>query len=745
MKTESQENSLKEIDLHQLVAEIASAKWLVIGIVIAFFIVGLFYATTRKPTYQTSALIQMDKSNDSISGVSGLSSILGSMTNQPVEASPSIIETTLLQSRYILSPVISSLNLDISASEHHFPLIGGLFSTPLQNAIIVNTLETPSSLLNKALRVIKNSENTYSVYDHDKNLLAQGELGKLLVSQRYPDFKVNISQLKGENGSRYNLEKIGMQSAISSMQKSFTVTTANTNGSANVNMLTDTGILTLTYTSGSPDAAVTVLNRILTTAYELGIKQQSIEAEHMIVFLNQQIPQVKKQMDIAQNALSDYQAKTGTLGTDNTQAQALLQQIVAVNQQLEQMKLDRMELLEKYTAQHPFVQIVDDKIKSVQTEMDQLEQKIHSLPEADKVAISLQREVKVKEQLYLQLLAKLQEMQVLSAGVISNMKILNTAYTPPTTIPTKKGLIVVISIILGLVVSIAIVIVKMLLHNGILDPAVIEDTFGIPVNTIIPHSKRQEKLNEIIQQMVVKKSHILAQEHSQDMAIESIRSLRTNLQLSMINRPRNIICISGLTPGIGKSFISLNLAYTLAQTNKDVLLIDIDIRKGKIHKNFGIDAAPGISDYLIKGSKTAFPTIYSHPDLPNLHFIPRGTIYKNPSELLQTDKLLQLFNELKKEYSTIIVDTPPILAVSDPIHIMKQADINFLVLSAGDHTLREIAQLVNILKVNEIKPDGAIFNFSKASSARTYYYYTGYSYKNYKAYANSDKNEKEDA
>ena len=735
MKTEQESSALKEIDIHQLFAEIIAAKWFVVITVIVFFILGLLYAVTRSPTYQTSALIQMNKSNESMSNISSLASLMGSFTSQQMEATPAMIESTLLQSRYVLEPVISSLHLDIIANEHHFPLTGH-FYTPVKDAIVVDNLTVPDVLLEKRLSVIKTSDHTYSVYDPQDNLLTQGSLGVALVSQQNPQFQVTISQLKGAVGTRYNLEKLRMENALVKIQKSFVV---NTNNPTNMSS-TDTGVLTLTYTATSPDAAVTILNSILTTAYTLGIQQQSAEAQHVIDFLTQQIPQVKSQLSTAENTLSDYQAKTGNLGID-AQAQVLLQNIVAVNQQLEQLKLDRSELLEKYTMRHPFVQVVNDKISTVQKELDALQQEVHNLPEADKVAVSLLREVKTKDQLYLLLLSKLQEMQVLSAGVVSNMKILDTAYTPPTILPPHRSLIAVISLILGLLVSIAVIIMKMLLRNGIQDPSTIEELFGIPVNAIIPHSKQQEKLNSIIRQSTVKRPHILAQESPQDISIEAIRSLRTSLQLAMINKSSNVICISGLTPGIGKSFISLNLAYTLAQTNKDILLIDVDIRKGKIHKSFGIEPSPGISDHLAKHSQTHDFAIYTHPDLPNLHFIPRGSIHKNPAELLQSDGIQELLTALRKDYKTIIIDTPPILAVSDPIHIMKLADINFLVLSAGQHTNREMSQAMNLLKINNIKPDGAVFNFSKITSATTYYYYTGYSYKSYDAYKNEKPEE----
>ena len=328
------------------------------------------------------------------------------------------------------------------------------------------------------------------------------------------------------------------------------------------------------------------------------------------------------------------------------------------------------------------------------------------------------------------LLGKQQEMQVLKAGVISNMKILDTAYVPPKVLPAHKLTILFVSIILGLLFSIAGIVVKMLFRTGILDPDIIEQNFGISVTGIVPHSRRQNKISSLINKSTNNKPHILAHEYPEDISVEALRSLRTSLQIAMSDTNKShVLCISGLTPGIGKSFVSLNLAYAIAQTGKEVLLIDADIRKGKIHKSFGIPLSPGLTECLGGDEKIEHANIYDSENLKNLHFLPRGNGIKNPAEMLQTNHLKNLLDTLKEDYPIIIIDTPPILAVSDPINIMKLADINLLLLSAGQHTMREISQAFNLLKVNDIKIDSCIFNFANITSTSSYYYHTGYSYK----------------
>lgn len=729
-KRDSMMSNINEIDVHQLWSEIVTHRWIIAIVTVVFFLLGAIYAIHKKPQYQTSALVQMNSQNNSISNLTSLASLVSTVTNQQVQASPATIESTLIQSRYVLGPVIEKLGLDIVANKHHWPIFGH-FATKDPNAIKVSHLTLPSDWINEKLSIVKQSNTTFNVYDPDNNLIAKGSIGQLVHSKSTPEFSILVQGLKGDAGTRYDIEKLRLDLAMQKIQQALLINTNNTTGYAN----SDTGIISLTFSGYSPTYVVTVLNTILETAYTLGVQQQSAEAQKIISFLGKQIPQVKAQLQKAEDVLSAYQTKTGNLGID-AQAQVLLQQIVAVNQQLEQLKLQRTELLQKYTAEHPFVITLDDKIKVIQHELNGLNARVKNLPESDKTAVSLLRDVKTKNQLYLTLLSKQEEMQVLSAGVISNMKILDTAYVPPKILPAHKPIILLVSIILGLLFSVAGIVLKMLFRTGVMDPDIIEEQFGLPVAGIIPHSKKQDKISKTLKQATNTEAHILAKEHPDDISVEALRSLRTSLQIAMNdNSKSHVLCISGLTPGIGKSFVSLNLAYAIAQTGKEVLLIDADIRKGKIHTSFAIPAAPGLTEHLTGDKNITQAKIYAFDDLKNLHFLPRGHGVKNPSELLQTKNLKQILDSLRQDYPIIIIDTPPILAVSDPINIMKLADINMLLLSAGQHSMREISQAMNLLRVNDIKVNSCIFNFASISSTSSYYYYTGYSYKNYESYA----------
>ena len=273
---------------------------------------------------------------------------MSGVTNVRAQASPSAIESTLIQSRYVLGPVIQKLGLDIAASKHHWPFFGR-FVKHDPNAISVTQLTVPASWVNKKLSIIKNSTTTFSVYDPNGNLVAKGCLNQPTRSKTIPDFNITVNTLKGSIGTAFDVKKIRQNDAVKRIKQALMIDTNNASGYAN----TDTGVITLTYSGNSPAYVVSVLNTILETAYNLGIKQQSLEAEKIISFLGKQIPTVKAQLQHSEDILSTYQTKSGNLGI-SAQAQVLLQQIVSVNQQLEQLKLSKTELLQKYTAKHPF-------------------------------------------------------------------------------------------------------------------------------------------------------------------------------------------------------------------------------------------------------------------------------------------------------------------------------------------------------------------------------------------------------
>ena len=202
-----------------------------------------------------------------------------------------------------------------------------------------------------------------------------------------------------------------------------------------------------------------------------------------------------------------------------------------------------------------------------------------------------------------------------------------------------------------------------------------------------------------------------------------MRSIRTTIHFALNNAKNNIIAISGPAPEIGKSFISTNLAAIFAQGNKKVLLIDADIRRGYLHKYFDHDTSPGLTEYLTNQNSIEQCIVHSGT-VNNLDFLPRGKNHGNPSEMLSSQRFSELLNQLSQQYDHIIIDTPPILAVTDGIIISQFVGVNLVVAHYGKTQMRELELTINRFEQAGTKVNGIILNDVQASIGGSY----GYAY-----------------
>jgi tyrosine-protein kinase Etk/Wzc len=201
-----------------------------------------------------------------------------------------------------------------------------------------------------------------------------------------------------------------------------------------------------------------------------------------------------------------------------------------------------------------------------------------------------------------------------------------------------------------------------------------------------------------------------------DPAVEDLRSLRTSVQFALRQARNNVVGVSGLGPGAGKSFVSANLAHLLAAADGRVLLVDADLRRGGLHRQFGLEAQPGLADVL--GGATSVDDVLKPTGTPRLDLLPAGTLPPNPAELLAGERLQQLIAELGRRYQVVIVDTPPILSVADSALVGRHAGVNLLVIRAGEHSVDEISYVVKRLARSGVAVRGAILNDLRPSLAR---------------------------
>ncbi|MBA3755959.1 MAG: polysaccharide biosynthesis tyrosine autokinase, partial [Nitrosomonas sp.] len=283
-----------------------------------------------------------------------------------------------------------------------------------------------------------------------------------------------------------------------------------------------------------------------------------------------------------------------------------------------------------------------------------------------------------------------------------------------------------VAFVLGLFLGVVAVFVRKSLLRGIEDPDLIEKQLHIPVYATISHSKNQELLNKELSEPYksIRRNRpvLLTLRNKEDVAIESLRSLRTTIHFSLLEAQNNIIVISGPSPGVGKTFVASNLAAVMADAGKKILLIDADMRKGAINKMFGVKREDGLSEIILNNLSVQDAT--RKIPLVNFDFISTGTIPPNPSELLLHERFGQLLEGFTQQYDLIIIDSPPILAVTDAAIIARMAGASFMVIKAGMHTKRELEQSIRRFSQSGVTIKGIIFNDMPQSSSRY-----GYGYK----------------
>lgn len=337
---------------------------------------------------------------------------------------------------------------------------------------------------------------------------------------------------------------------------------------------------------------------------------------------------------------------------------------------------------------------------------------------------------------YLQLLNRQQELSISKSSAIGNVRIIDPAVTQPQPVKPKKALNVALGFILGLFISVGAVLARAMLRRGVEAPEQLEEQ-GISVYATIPMSEWLDKRMRLRkkswfsnqQRHRTKNIPFLAVDNPADFAVEAVRALRTSLHFAMMESANNVLMITGATPDSGKTFVSSTLAAVIAQSDQKVLFIDADLRRGYSHNLFNVSNEHGLSEYLT--GKDEIGKVIQSFGKGGFDVIARGQVPPNPSELLMRNRMRQLLEWANEHYDMVIVDTPPMLAVSDAAVVGRYVGTSLLVARFALNTAKEVALSMQRLEQAGVNIKGAILNgvVKRASTAYGYgYNYYGYSY-----------------
>ncbi|HDZ2771736.1 TPA: polysaccharide biosynthesis tyrosine autokinase, partial [Klebsiella pneumoniae] len=458
-----------------------------------------------------------------------------------------------------------------------------------------------------------------------------------------------------------------------------------------------------------PSLIKVILDRITENYLEQNIERQAAQDAKSLEFLNQQLPKVRGELDIAEDKLNAYRRKSDSVDL-SLEAKSVLEQIVNVDNQLNELTFKESEISQLYTREHPTYKSLMEKRKTLLDEKSKLNKRVSAMPETQQEILRLSRDVESGRAVYMQLLNRQQELNIAKSSAIGNVRIIDDAITQPKPVKPKKVLVVIIGLVLGFMISVGLVLIRVFLRRGIESPEQLEE-IGISVYASIPVSesftKKINNSNKVKNVKAAEYQGFLALDNPADIALEAIRGLRTSLHFAMMDAKNDILMISGASPNAGKTFVSTNLAAVTAQTNKKVLFIDADMRKGYTHKLFNVNNDNGLSDYLSGRVDTekCIKAISAGFD-----FISRGAVPPNPAELLMNSRLEKLLDWAKDNYELVIVDTPPILAVTDAAIIGRHVGTTLLVARFELNTPKEIEVSLRRFDNSGVHINGCILN-----------------------------------
>ncbi|EKO3378582.1 polysaccharide biosynthesis tyrosine autokinase [Vibrio fluvialis] len=707
------ENQSDEIDIGKLFGILLDAKWLIIATTFIFAVVGVVFVLLSTPIYKADALIQIEQKNSG-----GISSLVGDMGELFASESSATTEIEIIKSRMILGDTVDKFNLTTVVEPQYFPVVGkGLARLRGErNLLSISRFTVPQLFLEQPYTiVVVNAEaKTYQLVSDDRVIL-EGKAGELAEKNGYELF---VTDVNSTDGFEFAIAKRSELDAIEWIKQNLSVSERGK----------QTGILELSFTGENREQISSLLNDISQNYFLQNVERNSAEAEKSLQFLKSHLPDVKTNLTASEDTLNRFRQQNDSIDL-GLEAQSTLKVMVELEAQLNELTFKESEISQRFTKDHPAYIALLDKRATLLKEKERLNKQIQKMPKTQREVLRMTRDVEVNQQIYVQLLNKVQELSIVKAGTVGNVRILDHAQSYAKPVKPKKPLIVVLATLLGGMISVAFVLVKAAFHRGVENPDDIEQ-IGLSVYASVPKSTLQMELHSKLKHIRKQNKDmiLLAESNPADLSVEALRGLRTSLHFAMMEAKNNVLMISGPAPGIGKSFISTNFAAVAAKTGQKVLLIDADMRKGYLQQPFGLNWEIGLSDVL--SGKVTIEQSLKQTQVENLDIVTRGQVPPNPSELLMHPRFKTLVEWASEHYDLVIIDTPPVLAVTDPSIVGALAGTTLMVARFGMNTVKEIDVARNRFEQSGIEVKGVILNATekKASSYYGYGYYN-YSYK----------------
>ncbi|MDQ6961729.1 MAG: polysaccharide biosynthesis tyrosine autokinase [Mariprofundaceae bacterium] len=699
-----------DANINLWLAIINEAKWRILTVALLGAIASAFLHYISMPKFEIKAMMYASNQSSTIPGLEGIPGL-------GMDSSPALTEAQILLTKQTIGEVVETLKLSYYTKPHYLPLIGEGFARHFKGIeekladplfwfdsfswggerIHLESFDVSNKWINVSLSLLVLGQGRYRLLDEYNNILLEGQKGELSSKN---GITLLVSDLHARIGTSFDIKYLSELTAIEEWRPMF-VASEDVRGS---------NVLHIRCVTNTPEKAVLILNQLLHQHIQNNIEFSSAQSEKGVQFIMLQLPELRKKLKTAQYELNEY-LRIHKMVNISFESTSLLNKIVEQETKISDLEIIRLDLLHAFTSENNKIRVLDGKLKHMRHEKDKMQQEVKNMPKKTQEVEALERNVQIASDLYIALLNRMQELRIAKASDAGNLRIVDKARIPEKTISLSMPIMIILGTIAGFLIGLTGVLWRRLINDNI-DNADDIEKLGLTVLANIPHSREQKKTatNLTLKPNADIKERFLSLGKNNDLTVESLRSLRTSLHFSLSKHSttKKRMMISGSRPESGKSFISINLAQLFHQSGQKVLIIDADIRRGYLNKYYNISNTPGLADALSGAVEIQEAIHYPTEDLADI--LTTGTRVANPSELFMQPKFSELLDKLSQTYDLIIIDTPPVLAVTDALIIGNLVDESIVVLRSGDQNSREVQQMIQRFSHSNISLLGAVFN-----------------------------------
>jgi len=754
-----------EIDLKQLFRTIINRKWTIIIVTIIITSLAVLYAYYQPNIYQASSTLELESEKKGGFSQDILADALSGAGGSSLDT-----EKEVVKSRFLVKQVVEKLNLNKSfiGVNKYYKKIHYYKDRPLnveflkgENLVFKITPKTDSSFL---------LETTFKDNNSNKIEYKKEHLYNKKIDNKYFSIKVNKDNNSSLDMRYYLVSSVSLAYFADELRnKRLSVSTPAKNAD----------ILKISYTDKVPLRTKDFIDELTRAYLKQSLDRKTQEATFTLKFVNEQLKKIEANLKASSKKLEEFKKRNKTVNVKESITQ-LSQQLAEYENQksilnmklngikevvaqirkgnletltlagigiedqsvgsliaeLQQAMIKQKELLKDYTALHPEVKKVSTRIrqlkkiisksiknilvnlnqrkKVIDKKLQQLQAKLKALPKQEQDYIGLERNFLFNDKFYTYLMEKKTETEIKKAATISKNRILDLPLLPKEPIKPKRKLIIAVGLILGLILGVIFAFIREFLDNTIKTEEDIDDMVKAPKIGIVPHYQ-EGKIDRTLIILDSPKSPVS----------EAFRNIRTNLQFIISEKGNSVIAVTSTVAGEGKTSIAANIAGALSLLKKRVVIVNLDLRKPTLHEIFKISNTKGASNYLsgsISMNEAIHKTKYEYIDI-----IPAGPVPPNPNELIASERLSSLINNLEKDYDIVILDTPPVGLVADSKVIIRLVDIAVYVFRAN-YSKKEFVKLANELYSNSTKLAVVLNDVKVSKKGYGYGYGSGYGY-----------------